>query len=100
VTSPLIIGGIPADDAKNRARAASLGAQDIPWPAPYRDSVLMECYLCGGRVHVGPVLQKARTIAVDAGDDPPVVCFLCLALASDGAGDLIVLTLTDKKAGE
>jgi hypothetical protein len=96
--SGLIISGIPVDDARNRAHAARLGAQDIPWPAPYKNSVLMDCYLCGGRVYVGPELQKARTIAIDEGDDPPVLCLLCVALT---VGDNpVVVTLTDKKSGE
>ena len=55
-----IIAGIPADDPVNRAHAARHGVGDIPWPAPYKDSVLMDCYACGGRVHVGPELQAER----------------------------------------
>jgi hypothetical protein len=95
----LIITGIPVDDPVNRAHAARHGAQDIPWPVPYKDSVQMDCYLCGGRAWVGPELQKARTRAVDAGDDPPVLCLLCAVLATGGEMPVIV-KLTDKKAGE
>lgn len=99
MTSSLIIAGIPVDDEVNRAHAAAHGAADIPWPAPYKDSVLMDCYLCGGRVHVGPELQKARTIAVNAGDDPPVLCLLCTAIITAG-DDPVIVKLTDKKTGE
>lgn len=99
MTTGVIITGIPADDPVNRARAAAHGAQDIPWPVPYKDSVLMDCYLCCGRVWVGPELQKARTRAISAGDDPPVLCLLCVALATAGA-DPVIVKLTDKKAGE
>ena len=35
-------------------------------------------------MHVGPELQKARTIAVNAGDDPPVLCLLCTAIITAG----------------
>jgi hypothetical protein len=95
----LIITGIPVDDPVNRAHAAAHGAQDIPWPPPYRNSVQMDCYLCGGRVHVGPELQKARTRAVDEGDDPPVLCLLCAVLVTGGEMPVIV-KLTDKGPGE
>lgn len=94
-----IIAGIPADDPVNRAHAERHGVGGIPWPVPYRDSVLMDCYVCGGRVWVGPECQKARTAAVDLGDDPPVLCLLCAALAT--AGDTrFVIPLTDKGPGE
>lgn len=95
----LIITGIPVDNPVNRARAAAFGAQGIPWPPPYRDSAQMDCYLCGGRVWVGPELQKARTRAVDQGDDPPVLCLLCAALATAGEEPVIV-KLTGKGPGE
>lgn len=96
----LIIAGIPADDEVNRAHAAAHGFGDVPWQAPYRDSVLMDCYACGGRVWVGPELQKARTAAVNLGDDPPVVCLLCASLAHARGETGRVINLTDKKAGE
>jgi hypothetical protein len=99
MTSPLIITGIPVDNPANRAYAAAMGAQDIPWPPPYRDSVLMDCYACGGRIYVGPELQKARTLAVDSGDDPPVLCLLCVAVITGGDG-MTVVSLTDKGPGE
>lgn len=97
--TPIIITGIPVDDPVNRAHAAAHGAQHIPWPVPYRDSVLMDCWLCSGRVYVGPELRKARVRAVGAGDDPPVLCLLCAALATAGTAPGIV-KLTDKGPGE
>lgn len=99
MTSLIIITGIPVDDPANRAHAAAHGAQHIPWPVPYRDSVLMDCYACGGRAWVGPELQKARTRAVDAGDDPPVLCLLCAVLFTGGDMPVIV-KLTNKGPGE
>jgi hypothetical protein len=96
----IIITGIPVDNPVNRAHAALNGVpDDVPWPVPYRNSVLMDCYACGGRVHVGPELQKARTIAVDVGDDPPVLCLLCTAIITAG-DDPVIVKLTDKKTGE
>jgi hypothetical protein len=97
----IIITGVPADDPVNRAHADVLGyPPDMPWPPPYKDSVLMDCYLCGGRCHVGPEVQKARTKAVEAGDDPPVLCLICAALASAQGMTGPFVKLTDKKAGE
>jgi len=55
----IIITGVPADDPVNRAHADVVGyPPDMPWPPPYKDSVVMDCYLCGGRCHVGPELQR------------------------------------------
>ena len=96
----VIISAVPADDPVNRAHAARLGMPDFPWPAPYKGSVQMDCYLCGGRAWVGPELQKMRTAAVDAGDDPPVLCLLCAAVLSASGGTTTIVKLTDKRAGE
>jgi hypothetical protein len=96
----VIISAIPADDPVNRAHAARLGGVPDPWPAPYKGSVQMDCYLCGGRAWVGPELQKMRTAAVDAGDDPPVLCLLCAAVLSASGGTTTIVKLTDKRAGE
>ena len=96
----VIISAVPADDPVNRAHAARLGMQQLPWPAPYKGSVQMDCYMCGGRAWVGPELQKMRTAAVDAGDDPPVLCLLCAAVLSASGGTTTIVKLTDKRAGE
>ena len=98
--SGVIISAIPDDNPVNRAHAERLGVQGFPWPAPYKGSVLMECYMCGGRAHVGPELQKVRTRAVDAGDDPPVLCMLCAAVLTASGGTTTVVQLTDKRSGE
>ena len=98
----IIITGVPADDPVNRAHADVVGyPPDMPWPPPYKDSVVMDCYLCGGRCHVGPELQKARTDAINAGDDdPPVLCLFCASAAHAMGLTGSVIKLTDKKAGE
>jgi hypothetical protein len=96
-----IISAIPDDNPVNRAHAALHGlAQDFPWPAPYKGSVLMDCYGCGGRAWVGPELQKARTALVDDGGDPPVLCLLCAAVATRDSGRTTIIKLTGKGAGE
>jgi hypothetical protein len=95
-----IISAIPEDNPVNRAHAALHGAGGIPWPAPYKGSVLMDCYGCGGRAWVGPELQKARTALVDDGGDPPVLCLLCAAIATRDSGRTTIIKLTGKRAGE
>jgi hypothetical protein len=99
--SELILTGIPVDNPVNRRYVALRGAGHMPWPLPYKNSVQMDCYECGGRVWVGPEVQLTRTAAVDAGQDPPVLCLLDAFLYAKSIGaDITIMSLTDKKQGE
>jgi hypothetical protein len=93
-----IVSGIPVDDAKNRAFAQRMGAAGIPWPPPYKNSVLARCQDCDGKVYVGPLLQARREAMTKAGEPFRLLCLLCAALESR-LGGVAMLKLSDKEPG-
>ena len=96
----LILGAIQADDTANREFARLHGAQHIPWPVPYKNSVTAFCANCGGAVWLGPEQQQARQVAAAAGESPLLIlCLLCCALTG-AAADANVVSLSRKGPGE
>jgi hypothetical protein len=94
-----ILGAIQADDPANRAFARRHGAQGIPWPQPYKNSVPASCDSCGGAVWLGPEQQRTRQQTARQGRPLAIFCLLCCCLtgAADGAN---MISLTRKGPGE
>jgi hypothetical protein len=95
----MILGAIQADDPVNRAFALRHGAQGIPWPQPYRNSVPAECGACGGAVWLGPEQHRTRRRMNAARQPPVILCLLCCCLAG-AADDASMIHLTGKGPGE
>ena len=95
----LVLGAVQVDDPVNREFALVNGAGDIPWPPPFKDSVLAVCACCEGAVWVGPEQERTRAMAAETGMPAPVImCLLCCCLtgvATEGS----VVYLTSKEPG-
>jgi hypothetical protein len=96
----MILGAVQADDEGNRAFAKFHGADGVPWPVPYKNSVPATCAGCEGAVWLGPEQDRTRKQAVEAGTPPLVIlCLLCCCLTG-AADDANVISLTRKGPGE
>ena len=93
------MGCIPVDNAKNRAYALRMGCGDVPFPPPYKDSVIAQCEDCGGDIHVGPKLQESREVMTRIRQPFRVLCLLCASLDARQGGTA-VFPLSGKQAGE
>lgn len=78
----IILGCIPVDCDRNRLRAAKIGAGNIDFPPPYKNSVQDNCHDCGGPVWVGPEIRAQRAKIVQAGEDPLILCLICAVIYS------------------
>lgn len=99
MTQTIVISGIQVDNAKNRAYAERLGTAGIPWPQPYKNSVVMTCADCEGDIWIGPILRAQSTRLVAAGVCFRLLCLLCAALETRNA-DTTIVQFSGKKEGE
>lgn len=93
----MYLGGIQVDCPQNRDFINSLGVKvaAIPWPQPYRDSVLDRCTIHGGPVWLGPELQQMKKTL---GAYAQIVCLTCAAIMSKTLDvELEIMPLSKKR---
>lgn len=78
------LGCLPVDCHENREYFVSLGAGDVPFRPPYKNSTKMLCQGHDGPVWLGPEQRKKRRELLKQGMRPLVLCLLCAALLSNG----------------
>lgn len=92
-----MISGISVDDPKNRAYAQRMGVGAVPFPPPYKGSVLARCEDCEGAIYVGPELQKRWAAMKADGTAYRVLCLICASLEAR-RGPVAMLRLSGKRS--